>query len=112
MKLNTEPFDMIASKQKSIELRLYDDKRRQIKIGDQIQFKNSEDVDNFINTQVVDLHVFDSFEELYQSLPLLKCGYTPQNLHLAKPSDMEKYYSKDEQRKYQVVGIEIILSDK
>ena len=51
--------------------------------------------------------IFDSFVELYKSLPLLECGYTDANINIASPYDMEKYYSKEEQQKYGVVGIKI-----
>ena len=34
MKLALEPFVMIADGRKTIELRLYDDKRKKIKLGD------------------------------------------------------------------------------
>ena len=62
-----------------------------------------------MTAQVTDLHVFKSFEELYYELHLLKCGYTAQNIGTASPADMDIYYSKDEQQKYGVVGIEIRL---
>ena len=38
MKLNKEPFEKIKSGEKTIELRLYDEKRRKIKAGDTICF--------------------------------------------------------------------------
>lgn len=38
MKLNESPFERIKDGTKTIEFRLYDEKRRQIKIGDQIEF--------------------------------------------------------------------------
>lgn len=38
MKLNQQPFDMIRSGQKTIELRLYDEKRQQVKVNDEIEF--------------------------------------------------------------------------
>ena len=38
MKLQSLPFSMIESGGKSIELRLYDEKRKQITIGDTIRF--------------------------------------------------------------------------
>ena len=41
MKLNASPFEMIKSGVKSIELRLYDEKRQKIKIGDTIIFTNT-----------------------------------------------------------------------
>ena len=41
------------------------------------------------------------------NLPLSKCGYTEQELDTASPDDMFAYYSKENQEKYKVVGIEI-----
>jgi len=40
LKLATEPFESIKSGQKIIESRLYDEKRREIEIGDEIEFTN------------------------------------------------------------------------
>ena len=106
MKLAPAPFDMIKSGQKTIELRLLDEKRQQIKPGDKIVFTNTATGET-LDTTVVNLHRFNNFEELYQSLPLLKCGYTYKDVADAKPSDMEQYYSVEEQKKYGVVGIEL-----
>jgi len=106
MKLHSSPFEMIKNGEKTIELRLLDEKRQQIKTGDKIVFTNNT-TEETLNTTVVKLHRFDSFEELYKSLPLLKCGYTTGNVYNAKPSDMEQYYSVEEQNKYGVVGIEL-----
>lgn len=106
MKLDPSPFEMIKSGQKTIELRLFDEKRRQIKIGDAIVFTNNATGETLCK-RVAGLHRFDSFDELYNSLPLLKCGYTAANVDKAHPSDMERYYSADQQNKYGVVGIEL-----
>ena len=106
MKLNPSPFEMIKSGHKTIELRLFDEKRQQIKTGDQIVFTNTTTGETLF-TSVAKLHRFDSFEELYQSLPLLQCGYTTDNIGNATPADMEQYYSVADQEKYGVVGIEL-----
>lgn len=53
--------------------------------------------------------MFKSFTELYANLPLLKCGYTEENVHTASPDDMEIYYSKERLNQYGVNGIEISL---
>jgi hypothetical protein len=37
----------------------------------------------------------------------LQCGYTEDDIDTAHPSDMEQYYSVEEQKKYGVVGIEL-----
>lgn len=109
MKLNSAPFEMIKSGKKTIELRLYDEKRQKIKIGDTIVFTDHTTGEIF-HTTVAKLHRFDTFNELYRSLPLLKCGYTVENVDDAKPSDMDQFYSLEEQNKYGVVGIELSMS--
>ena len=43
MTLFPKPYASIASGQKTIELRLYDEKRQSIQLGDQIRFTNTED---------------------------------------------------------------------
>ena len=107
MKLNPSPFNMIREGKKTIELRLYDEKRQRISVGDTITFVNVEDSTQTIFAEVKNLFVFDSFEELYQKLPLLECGYTEENLATASPCDMELYYSKEQQAQHGVVGIKI-----
>ncbi len=108
MNLQNEPFEMIKNGQKTIELRLYDEKRKKVKAGDVIVFTNAE-TNESLKVSVLKLHRFDSFETLYRSLPLLKCGYTEDNVSKAAPSDMEQYYSAAEQKRCGVVGIEISL---
>ena len=106
MKLHASPFEMIKSGQKTIELRLYDEKRQQIKEGDTIIFTNTVNGEK-MSRKVKKLQRFDSFEELYKSLPLLQCVYTVDDVDNAKPSDMDQYYSVEKQDKYGVVGIEL-----
>ena len=106
MNLNPEPFAMIRSGQKTIELRLNDEKRQKIKVGDRIEFTQTE-TGECLTVQVIAIHRFDSFAELYQKLPLLKCGYTKADIETAKPEDMDLYYTPEQQAKYGVLGIEI-----
>ena len=109
MTLFPKPYASIASGQKTIELRLYDEKRQSIQIGDQIRFTNSEDASKSTLCEVVQLHIFKDFRELYENLPLLQCGYTPEDVDNAHPDDMLTYYSKEKQALYGVVGIELKL---
>ena len=108
MKLHAEPFAMIKSGEKTVELRLYDEKRQQIREGDLIVFTCTATGEK-LTAKVQKLHRFASFEELYRSLPLLQCGYTAEDIDSASPADMESYYSNEEQQKYGVVGIELAL---
>lgn len=105
MHLAPMPFDRMERGEKTIEMRLYDEKRRKIRIGDVIRFESTEDETDVMYMLVQDLYVFDSFAALYRSLPLTACGYTEQELPSASPADMDRYYPPEEQRKYGVVGI-------
>lgn len=109
MKLAPAPFELISQGKKTIELRLYDEKRQLIFARDTIRFSLSTDESVTLDCLVVAMHLFSSFEELYKVLPLDRCGYTEQDIHTAHPSDMERYYSAHEQEKFGVVGIEIKL---
>ena len=111
MRLKIKPFSSIWNGEKTIELRLLDEKRRKIKAGDIIEF-GLLDSEKTITVSVAKLHIFDSFEELYKQLPLTKCGYSEAELPTAGYSDMDIYYSKEEQSAYGVVGIEFIVIDK
>ncbi len=107
MGLNPGPFAMIQSGEKTIELRLYDEKRRKIRVGDRIVFTNTENEAETLETEVLELFVFPSFRELYAALPLLECGYTPEDVDRAAPEDMNAYYSEERQKQYGVVGIRL-----
>ncbi len=107
MNLHSRPFQMIANGQKIYELRLDDEKRRLIHIGDEIVFTNTAVPERTLRVQVVGLHRYENFAALYAALPLDKCGYLPEELDTASPRDMEAYYTPEKQRQYGVLGIEI-----
>lgn len=107
MRLRREPFEKIAAGRKTVELRLYDEKRQQIRVGDRIRF-TCEGAE--VLTEVLGLYRFASFGELYAALPLTDFGYAEGET--ASPKDMEAYYSPAEQAAYGVVGIKIRLTEE
>lgn len=106
MRLAPAPFGMMLRGEKTIELRLYDGKRRRIRTGDRIRFVNTE-TGAALTARAAALHIFPSFEALYRGLPLKKCGYTEENAASASPADMEAYYSAEDIAKYGAVGIKL-----
>ena len=106
MNLAPSAFRKIADGSKTIELRLNDEKRQQINVGDTIIFNNTSTKD-IITAQVKLLHKFSDFEELYNALPLEMCGYTVAELDTAHYTDMEQYYNKEQIKKYGALGIEL-----
>ncbi len=109
MTLVPSAFKKIESGRKTIELRLGDEKRSLVSVGDTIVFTNTENANDILNTKVIALHPFASFAELYSILPLEKCGYSKEELALASPDDMLAYYPREKELKYGALGIELEL---
>ena len=104
MRLHNSPFKLIKSGTKTIEMRLNDEKRQLIKVGDSIKFINRVTEEEMV-TLVNGLHYYDSFDELYKNFDKVSIGYAEDEE--ANPDDMSQYYSKEDILKYGVVGIEI-----
>ena len=108
MNLSPLPFSRIADGSKTIELRLNDEKRQKIAVGDSIVFTNTE-TEETVSAKVLALHKFPDFEALYKALPLEKCGYAESELSTAHHTDMEQYYPQEKIQKHGALGIEICL---
>lgn len=104
MNLNNRPFKSIKEGTKTIELRLNDEKRSLLKVGDEIEFTNR-DTNEKLSVDIINLHKYPSFKELYKHFNKIELGYAEDEPSDSK--DMEAYYSKEEQDKYGVLGIEI-----
>ncbi len=103
MQLNAEPFERMVSGRKTMELRLWDDKRKRIRVGDEIVFRLRDDEERNVRVKVQSLHVFESFAALYGAVPPAVLGYLEGEP--ANSSDMDAFYAQEEQAKYGVVGI-------
>ncbi len=107
LRLNERPFESIKAGSKTIEMRLLDEKRKAYNVGDVLIFKKRPDEIEELKVQITALHMFGNFNELYKKFNKINLGYAENEI--AKPEDMLEYYSKEEQEKYGVVGIEIKL---
>lgn len=104
MRLHNGPFEKIKSGTKTIEMRLNDEKRQLIKVGDLIKFVNRV-TEEELTTLVKDLYYYESFDELYKHFDKISIGYDLEDD--ADPNDMSQYYSNEDIENYGVVGIEI-----
>ena len=75
MKLNNEPFECIKNGTKTIELRLNDEKRKLLTVGDYIEFTNRVTNEKLL-VEVIDLFKYNSFEELYKHFNKIKTWKT------------------------------------
>lgn len=108
MKLQPVPFGKMKSGEKILELRLYDEKRRQVKVGDEIEFCSMENPREKIKTKVVGLLVYEKFFDLIRDLPAAYLGHKESEKDYLKRSMYEIYTPEDEE-KYGVLGIRIKL---
>lgn len=106
MKLKAVYFDKIKSGEKIYEIRLNDEKRQIIDVGDVIVFKKEPELQETLKTIVKDLVYFKSFNEMVDTLPLNKIGFNKES-----KSEVENiyynFYSADDEHKYGVVAIKV-----
>ena len=110
MRLNPEPFDKIASGRKTIELRLYDEKRKLVKPNDEIIFTHIQNPCRSISVIVDSVITAASFESLFKHISLVDCGYDEKEITGSNHLDMNQYYTEDNQKKYGVCGIRFSLN--
>ncbi len=104
MKLSSIPFEKIRKGTKVIESRLFDDKRREISVGDTIEFIRTDDPAQRVVRKVSCLHLYPSFKAMFQDLPHeLFGGDSPDSLL----EEISQFYNTEEQTKYGVVGIRL-----
>ena len=107
MHLDPRAFAAMEDERKTVELRLYDEKRRRIQVGDVIRFESTDDETDVLFAWVTGMRFFASFDELYAAVPLAACGYAPEELKNASPRDMDRYYAPEDQKTWGVVAIEL-----
>ena len=108
MKLRPKYYDYILNGTKRIEIRLFDEKRQMIKIGDKIKFLKEPDLKESFEVLVVDLYRYNNFEEMFKDFDisiLSDKSMTKEELI----NDLEEFYTKEKQNKYGVLGIKIKL---
>ena len=108
MKLQPEYYDFILNGTKRIEIRLNDEKRRQIKIGDTIKFLKEPELKKSFKVKVIDLLRYDTFEDMFKDFDISVLA----DISMTKDeliSVLEEFYPKEKQVQYGVLGIKLEL---
>lgn len=109
LKLHPTPFNKIRQWIKTIETRLLDKKRRQIKIDDVIIFQKRPDFKYLIKTKVTGIKKYKSFADIPSSLYYweYKELWVEEKYHKQEfVKQFQEYYSKEDEQKYWVVVFE------
>ena len=104
MKLNQSPFERIKNGTKTIEFRLFDEKRQQIKIGDQIEFSKLPDLQEKLLVDVVELYRESTFEKLFRKL------YSDEEEITRKTKAMHEIYLPEKEQEHGILGIKIKIN--
>ncbi len=103
MHLAEEPFNWIKQRKKCVEVRLYDEKRQKINLGDIIIFRKINSNEE-IRARVKGLFRFQTFKDLFSFMP--KQYLAHDNLSLEdQVARMRKYYTEEEEEKYGILAI-------
>ena len=99
-------FEQIKNGQKTIEVRLFDDKRKNLKVGEHIAFYRL-DGSEFIVAKIISLIHEPTFKQFF-ALPnvLQKAGFADYSIDDAV-NCMYRYYYANQEAQYGVLGIEI-----
>ena len=104
MHLQPQFFNYIKNGTKKIELRLYDEKRQKINLGDTIEFTT--DGDDILQVEVIGLLRYQNFSQLFADFNIADLA----DKFMTKDellSTLEKFYTHEDQVKYGVLGIRL-----
>lgn len=110
--LHPEVFDIVMDGKKNVEVRVNDEKRRQLKVGDTLLFLKRPDEDEQVRAVIKNLVYFSNFSEVVDS-------YEMERIYLKETTKEEyiqlmgQFYTDEEVSINGVVAIEFeLLEDK
>lgn len=106
LKLQPKYFDYINNGTKRVELRLYDEKRKKINIGDTIIFQKEPELESIVKVKVIGILRYNTFEELFEDFDieiLADESMTKRELL----NVLQEFYTPEKQKQYGVMGIRI-----
>lgn len=110
MSLNESPFSKIRNGEKTVELRLYDNKRRKLNVGDKIIFTNLSNSEEQVAVIIKALYIYGSFRELLEDISPERCGNSIDSSVEELVAGMRNYYSEVDEEMYGVLGIKVELT--
>lgn len=104
MRLQSAPFARVKSGEKILELRVCDEKRQKLEVGDEIEFADMAAPEEKIRVEVIGLLRYKKFADLINDMPAAYLGYKESEKDYLRNS-MYEIYAPEEEEKYGVLGI-------
>lgn len=106
MTLTKKFFDKIKDSKKTVEMRLLDEKRSRISIGDTVNFSCVQDPEDFFTVRVTGLYKYTGFSQLALDFKPAELGYSLSQIE-DLPYDMELIYGESKIKEYGALAIRI-----
>lgn len=106
MKLQPKYFDYIKNGTKRIELRLNDEKRSIINLGDEVEFLKEPELVESLKVKVSGLLRYESFVDLFKDFDISILSDTSMSKQELLDV-LEKFYTPEKQKTYGILGIRI-----
>lgn len=110
MGLFKEHLNNIKSGNKVIEVRLNDEKRRKIEVGDTIRFIQVPDEAEEIRAEVKELTAFPTFKDMYENVSAIEMGARGDTIEKMVNNTYE-IYTPEQERTYGTLAIRIKYLD-
>ena len=106
MKVKPEYFEKIKSGKKIYEIRLLDEKRKMLKVGDTVLLKKEPELFDGIVIRISEIKHFNTFLEMAQRLSISDLGLEVKTA--AEVNDIyHQFYSVEDEVKYGVVALKM-----
>lgn len=106
--LDSDIFDIVKNNSKDVEIRLYDEKRKKLKVGDTLIFlKRPNDLEE-LKATITNLVHFNNFSEVVDYYPMKRIyldNYDKEEFIKL----LGRFYSDEEVKEFEVVAIEFKL---
>lgn len=116
MHMNSAMFDAVKAGTKTIEVRLFDEKRKLIDVGDYIEFRRVGNEDDRIKKRVANMFLNKTFKKIFEKSMFDEQGewvreYTPEQFGSPKDCTTDEYveamyriYGRAEEEKYGAIA--------
>ncbi|GAA0308780.1 ASC-1-like (ASCH) protein [Gracilibacillus halotolerans] len=110
MGLYETPFYSIKLGKKKVEVRLNDEKRRRIRVGDTIKFTKLPDRNDSLTVKVIELREFPTFREMYESIPASDLDSVGDSIK-GMVEETYRIYTPEKEKEWGTLAITIRLID-
>ena len=106
MGLYKAPFQSIKAGRKTVEVRLNDEKREKLRIGDNIIFTKLPEKDDQLEVEIINLTIYPTFKEMYTKISAQAFDSIGETIDDLLASTYE-IYSKKQEEQFGTLAIEI-----